>query len=254
MKTVTKTNITNMKKLFFAAAAVLALAACSTEPAEVYIPKGQVEYAGNAFTSFSLGSDVKIYTSQNPDNKSQWVIQCVVPIRKETEDKILDLSIDLIPLDDKGLRVRDSFVLHGEDLSSMVPVYNSDNYVERTIVFSVSEAGRKKYFKAKEATELVNNVRGVRMDFNARVEEAPAPAPVVYNPVDPVCRRFGVYTKLNEYDAALRRKDKKGAQNIENDLWKIEKQVKADGSIHQDTRDRFVKYVEDKLDQIRDKY
>ena len=243
-----------MKKLILAAAAVLAFAACSTTPAEIYIPKGQVEYAGNAFTSFSLGSDVKIYTAQNPDNKSQWVIQCVVPVRKETEDKILDLSIDLIPLDDKGLRVRDSFVLHGEDLSSMVPVYNSDSFVERTIVFSVSEGGHKKYFKAKEANELVQSVKGVRMDFNASVEEA-APAPVVaYNPVDPICRKWGVYAKLNAYDAALRRKDRKGAQNIENDLWKIEKQVKADGTIPQENRDRFVKYVEDKLDQIKDKY
>ena len=44
------------------------------------------------------------------------------------------------------------------------------------------------------------------------------------------------------------------AQNIENDLWKIEKQVKADGTIPQENRDRFVKYVEDKLDQIKDKY
>ena len=243
-----------MKKLILAAAAALALAACSTTPAEVYIPKGQVEYAGNAFTAFSLGSDVRIYTSQNPDNKSQWVIQCVVPIRKETEDKLLDLSIDLIPLDDKGLRARDAFVLHGEDLRSMVPVYNSDSFVERTIVFSVSEGGRKKYFKAKEANALVQSVKGVRMDFNATVEEA-APAPAVaYNPVDPICRKYGVYAKLNAFDAALRRKDKKGAQNIENDLWKIEKQVKADGSINQDNRERFVKYVEDKLDKIRDKY
>lgn len=243
-----------MKKLILAAAAALALAACSTKPAEVYIPKGQVEFAGNAFTSFTLGSDIKIYTSQNPDNKSQWVIQCVVPIRKETEDKLLDLSIDLVPLDDKGLRIRDSFVLHGEDLANMVPVYNSAPSVERTIVFSVSEGGYKKYFKAKEANELVEKVKGVRMDFNAAVEEA-APAPAVaYNPVDPICCKYGAYAKLRDFEAALRRGDKKGANNIENDLWKIEKQVKADGSITKENRERFVKYVEDRLDQIKDKY
>ena len=54
--------------------------------------------------------------------------------------------------------------------------------------------------------------------------------------------------------AFVGRKDKKGAQNIENDLWKIEKQVKADGTIPQEQRDGFVKYVENKLDEIKDKY
>ena len=246
-----------MKKLILAAAAVLAFAACTQKPAaEAYIPKGQVEFAGNAFSAFSLGADVKIYSSQNPDNKSQWVIQCVVPVRKETEDIIDYLSIDLIPLDDKGLRIRDNFVLQGEDLQSMVPVYNAGDYVERTIVFSVSEGGHKKYFKAKEANELISKTRGVRMDINARIEESKkeeAPA-VVYNPVAPLLSKYGVQGKLNAFDAALRRKDKKGAQNIENELWKIEKQVKADGTVSQENRERFVKYVEDKLDQIKDKY
>ena len=86
-----------MKRFFFLAAVAVAVCSCdSKQPTELYIPKSTVEFAGNAFTAFSLGSDVKMYTEQNPDNKSQWMVQAVVPIRKETQAKISGLEISRI--------------------------------------------------------------------------------------------------------------------------------------------------------------
>ena len=141
-----------MKKLFVLFCfTALAWACGSDKPAELYVPKNTVEFAGNAFTSFSLGADVKLYTSQNPDASKEWTVQAVIPVRKEVKGAIDGLSINLVPLDERGIRIRDGFVLEGEDLANLVPVYNSADNIERTIVFSVAQDGVKKYFTKKEA-------------------------------------------------------------------------------------------------------
>ena len=50
-----------MKRILLLVAAAAVLAACgNNEPTELYVPKGTVEFAGNAFSSFSLGADVKL--------------------------------------------------------------------------------------------------------------------------------------------------------------------------------------------------
>ena len=51
----------------------------------------------------------------------------MVPVRKETDTQLEELQINLVPLDDRNIRVRDGFVLVGEDLQSLVPVYNAGN-------------------------------------------------------------------------------------------------------------------------------
>ena len=156
-----------MKKLFVLFCfTALAWACGSDKPTELYVPKNTVEFAGNAFTSFSLGADVKLYTSQNPDASKEWTVQAVIPVRKEVKGAIDGLSINLVPLDERGIRIRDGFVLEGEDLANLVPVYNSADNIERTIVFSVAQDGVKKYFTKKEAEKLLANTKGVRMDFN----------------------------------------------------------------------------------------
>lgn len=251
-----------MKKMILAAAVVLVAIACdSVKPAELYVPKNTVEFAGNAFTSFSLGADVKLYTAQNPDNKSQWVVQGVVPVRKEVKGNISGLSIDLVPLDDRGIRIRDGFVMHGEDLDNMVPVYNSADGVERTIVFSVSEDGRKKYFSGEEAAELISRTKGVRMDFNvddpmAAKTLTPSSSADEEFPMtlDGQLRKYGVYGLLARYNTLLARGDKKGAKGVEDQLWSIEKQVKNNYNIPEWLRDRFVDYIEEKEDEIEDRY
>lgn len=244
-----------MKRILYLAAAVMAAIACSGKPQELYVPKGTVEFAGNAFTAFSLGSDVKLYTAPNPDNNKEWVVQAVVPVRKETKSKIGALEISLIPLDDRGIRLRDGFVLIGEDLENLVPVYNSGENVERTVVFSVSEDGRKKYFTSKEANELLSRTKGVRMDFNSG-NAISGSAGLDNEPlsVNSLCKKYGVYGLLSNYDSALRNGNKKRAKQIEDQLWSIEKKIKNDSSIPERIRDAFVDYIEDREDEIEDKY
>ena len=252
----------NIKLLLAASAIVLLAASCDfgAKPAELYIPKNTVEFAGNAFSSFSLGSDVKLYTAQNPDDKSQWVVQAVVPVRKETKGQISGLSIDLVPQDDHGIRVRDGFVLHGEDLDNLVPVYNSADGVERTIVFSVSEGGVKKYFTRSEAKDLVDRTKGVRMDFNlvsgAASTAAPEASASTEYPMtlDGLCRKYGVYGLLGQYDYALAHGQKSRAKQIEDKLWSIEKKVQNDYTVPEWLRDKFEDWIEDREDQIEDKY
>lgn len=251
-----------MKKLFLlSCVALLAVACGGKKSAELYVPKNTVEFAGNAFTSFSLGSDVKLYTSPNPDSKSQWTVQAVVPVRKEIKGAIADLSINLTPLDDRGIRLRDGFVLEGEDLDNLVPVYNSADNIERTIVFSLTERTGKKYFTNKEAANLLKQTKGVRMDFNLSNAPAPqtaattAPAKEEYPmTLDGLCRKYGVYGLLSQYDAALRNDQNKRAKNIEDQLWAIEKKVGNDYNVPAWLRDRFKDYIEDKEDEIEDRY
>ncbi len=250
-----------MKKLFvLSCIAVLAAACSNNKPAELYVPKNTVEFAGNAFTAFSLGADVKLYTSPNPDAPKQWTVQAVVPIRKEMKGKISGLSINLTPLDERSIRIRDNFVLEGEDLANLVPVYNSADNIERTVVFSVAQNGVKKYFTKKEANELLSKTKGVRMDFNVGGGAVPVAVsgssgseeyPMT---LDGLCRKYGIYGLLGQYDQALRNDQSKRAKSIEDKLWSIEKRVKNDSSVPEWLRDRFVDYIEDKEDEIEDRY
>lgn len=251
--------------LLLASVALLALSCGSVgnkdASAELYVPKNTVEFAGNGFMAFSLGADVKLYTSPKPDDKSMWTLQAVVPVRKETTDNISGLEIKLTPLDDRGIRVRDGIVLLGEDLPELVPVYNAGNGVERTIVFSIDEKTGQKYFSAKEAKELVAKTKGVRMDFKmegavpAAKAEKPKTEPEEYPmTLDGQLRKYGIYGRLAQYDKALRNKDKKKAKKIEDDMWEIEKKVKNDYTIPEWLRKSFVKYIEDKEDEIEDRY
>lgn len=251
----------NMKKLFVLLCAAFVVAACGNDkPSDLYVPKNTVEFAGNAFTSFSLGSDVRLYTSQNPDAPKEWTVQAVIPIRKEVKGAISGLSINLTPLDDRGIRIRDNFVLEGEDLYNLVPVFNSADNVERTVVFSVAQNGVKKYFPKKEAERLLASTKGVRMDFNIISGNGTVPAlsssaqeefPMT---LDGLCRKYGVYGLLGQYDSALRNDNDKRAKQIEDQLWSIEKRVKNDSSVPAWLRDRFVEYIEDKEDEIEDRY
>ena len=266
-----KKNIT-----LFAILAVLLLTSCvQQKPAELYVPKNTVEFAGNAFTAFSLGGDVKIYATEDADNPSKRVIQAVVPIRKETDSAVSGLKINLTPLDDRGIRVREGFALEGEDLDNLLPVYNAGSGVERTIVFSLPAGPEgRKLFSSKEAAELLGKIKGVRMDFNventveneavAAPAKPAAPAAKQSSPdkkkeefpmtLDGLCRKYGIYGYLARYEAALKNGDKKGAKKIEDQLWEIEKRVKNDKSIPENLRDRFKDYVEDKEDEIEDRY
>lgn len=278
------------KNCFLYVIAILLACACSSDqPKELVIPKNAVEFAGNAFSSFGIGADVKLYAVQNPDNNSQWTIQAVVPVRKVNSTPLEELSIDLVPLDDRGVRVRDGLVLQGEDLPNLLPVYNASENVERVILFSIP-AKEKKYLASDKVSQLLEKTKKVRMDFNALSSPEPSPEteaaqpaipekevvqptekpaapvkPVVKAPeapakpefpmtLDGLCRKYGIYGMLSQYENALSRRDRSGAKKIEDHLWSIEKRVRADKSIPERLRDGFVRYIEDKEDEIEDRY
>lgn len=263
------------KNFLYIIAAVLVCACSSNQPKECVIPKNTVEFAGNAFSSFSLGGDVKLHAVQNLEDGSQWTIQAVIPVRKEISTPIEELSIEIIPLDDNGVRLRDGLVLQGEDLANLLPVYNASENVERVIVFSIPEK-ENKYLSNSEVAQLLEKTKKIRMNFNVSSPESSASPTATETSaatdkattqttettvtteypmtLDGLCRKYGVYGLLSQYDRALRNGNRRSAKNIEDHLWAIEQRVKANKSIPERLRDGFVRYIEDKEDEIEDRY
>lgn len=270
------------KTLLYIIAATFTCACSSSQPEECVIPKNTVELAGNAFSSFSLGADVKLHAVQNPENGSQWTIQAVAPVRKEVSTPIEELSLEVVPLDDSGVRLRDDLVLQAEDLANLLPVYNASENVERVVVFSIPEK-EKKYLSNSEVAQLLANTKKLRMNINATLQPEPSAAKVAETPavtvkteakkettapvatttsapkeypmtLDGLCRKHGVYGLLSQYEQALKNRNKSGAKKIEDQLWVIEKRIRADKSIPERLRSSFVRYVEDKEDEIEDRY
>lgn len=247
-----------MKKLIIAAmVAALALSSCANKPQETLLPKANMELAGNGFDGFSLGADVRVYMTPDQDNPKLWNIQAMVPVRKEMEETLSDLQMELSLLDDKGIRVRDSFALQAEDLDNLIPVFNSALSVEKTVVFSVPEVdGGKKRFSHKQAKALIEATKGARLSVNAETvveEQEPQPEDVPYT-LPWLCKRTGTYGLISQYEAAVRRKDNRKANDIEAKIWAIEKQVKNNDNYPESLRKSFVQYVDKRIDTIDDKY
>ena len=67
-------------------------------------------------------------------------------------------------------------------------------------------------------------------------------------------KQYGIYGMLAQYDKYLKNGEKKKAKQLEDRLYTIEKKVKNDASIPKSLRERFVDYIEDKEDEIEDRY
>lgn len=242
-----------MKKLIIAAAVALALVSCSQNPAEIYLPKVNMEFAGNGFDCFSLGADVRVYMDPDQDDPKLWNILAVVPVRKETEAIVSALDMQLALLDDKGIRVRDSFSLVAEDIENWIPVFNSEPNMEKTMVFSVPEIdGGKKRFPYKQAKAMIEATKGARLSINAEAsEEEVKPEDVPYT-VPWLCKQTGVNSLLYQYRAAVRKKDLRKAGEVEQKIYKIEKDVKNNKNYPESLRKKFISYVENKIEDIDD--
>lgn len=243
-----------MKKIILLAVSVFTLASCSQDPVDFYIPKGQVEYAGNGFDAFSLGADIRLYMSQDQDNPKMWAVQAVVPVMKETEEFINAIDVELVLLDDKRIRVRDSFSLCAEDMENLVPVFNSAPLVEKALVFSVPDGGGKRLFPYKQAKAMLEATRNLRLSINVElmpVEVKPEDIPMT---LPWLCKRTGVNGLLGQYRNAVRKNDLRKAGDIEKKIYKIEKEVKSNKNYPESLRKRFIDYVENKIEDIDDKY
>ena len=245
-----------MKKFILVALSALALYSCAKKPVEIFVPKGQMEFAGSGFDSFSPGADVRVYMSPDQDNPKLWNIQAVVPVRKETDAVISALDMELTLLDENGLRVRDSFSLQAEEMENLVPVFNSAPSVEKAVVFSVPEVdGGKKRFPYKQAKSMIEDTKGARLSINSEifVEEETKPEDIPYT-LPWLCKRTGVNGLLNQYRSAVNKKDLRKAGQIEAKIYQIEKDVKNNDNYPENLRKRFLSYVENKIEDIDDKY
>lgn len=256
-----------MKQLLIIFAMAAIMTSCSSKQAETIVTKEDVEIGGNAFSSFSLAGDVNFFLKQDPDAPSKYSLQATAPIKKESENKIKALAIELIPTDEKGTKVREGFSLFAEDLENLLPVYNSSKDVEKVVVFSVDSAGKRDFSK-KEAEELIRKIYGVNINFNfiappvsqeseaieKQIADSEKRENIKPRTIDDLCRKYGVYGLLSQYDAALKAGNKSKAKTIEDRLWKIETMVKNDRSLPESLRDGFKDYVEKREDQIEDKY
>lgn len=248
-----------MKKLFLFLAAFVLVASCSTKkPVEVQIPKQNVELTGNGFQIFRLGADLKMVMVQSPDANDEWMIRASVPLMKVSEDPLGATAINLNLLDESGMKVRDGFFLSAEDLGDLIPKYNAEKNVEKTIIFSADEDSRK-YFSYKEAADLLSRTKSVAMNVSMLQSQPEVAVPVADQKNEPVTfnslmEKYGVYGLLSQYDRALKNKDKKKAKKIEDELYSICKKVKADPTVPESVAKRFRDYIEDKEDEIEDKY
>ena len=72
--------------------------------------------------------------------------------------------------------------------------------------------------------------------------------------VDALCNQFGVYDLLDQYKQHIQNKDKKAAKQVEAQLSALKKQIKNDQSLPESLRDSFKTYIEDKEEEIEERY
>ena len=252
-----------MKRTITILIAILALASCTSKTEDVLMDKNQVEFLGTAFSDFILTDDVTLFLTQNPEDKSKWNIQATVPMKKEKPEAIDSASLEIIPMDDKGIRLIDGLSLEAQDLGNIIPVLNSNPQTEKTIVFKSN-----KDFSRKEAQELLDKTQNIYMVINAlkskqtEVAEEIAEKEVEAKKkkeqekptLNSLCEKYGIYGMLSQYEKHLKNRDKRTAKKVEDQMWEIEKKVRADNSLSESLRKRFVEYIENREDEIEKKY
>ena len=246
-----------MKRLFvLLCASALAWACGGNKQAELFVPNNAVELAGNGSDVFSIGADVRLYMSPDIENPKFWNVMAVAPVRKDTQATITSLGMELTLLDADGARVRDSFPLRAEDLENLLSEFNGAPAVERVVLFSIPEIdGGKKRFSTNQAKAMIGATKGISIGINAeqRVVEETKPEDVP-NTLPWLLKKTGVNTLLNQYKAAVKKKDIRKAGDVERKIYKIEKEVKGNKKYPENLRKRFLDYVENKIEDIDDKY
>lgn len=256
-----------MKRIAILLAVLALIAGCASQkPTETIVSKQNVEMTGNGFQVFRLGADLRLVPVQNPDNAAQWMIRATVPLMKLSEEPIGETDIEIVLLDESGMKVREDFVLVAEDLANLIPKYNAEKNLEKIIIFSASPESRK-FFSDKEAVDMINRTKSVAMNVrmaqpevvesvparkvDPKIEKTDKPEPVTFKSL---MSKYGVYGKLTQYDKALSNKEKKKAKEIEEELYQICKKVKADPTVPESVYKEFRKYIEDEEDRIEAKH
>lgn len=258
-----------MRKYLIIVLAAFFLVSCGKKEAiEANIAQDKVELMGDLYGSFGVTGDAHLLMVPNPENKSAWMIRATVPIQKIDQKRLKTLSAGISLLDANGTKIDENFILVAEDLNSILPIFNSSPDTEKTLVFSAPE-GLKKDFSYKEASSFIEKVKKFGLTLTASKLNIPTGAnkkettaakdessstPDDSMTLEDLLDQYDMYDKLEQYESCLKKGQKKKAKQIEDEMWVIEKKVKADPSIPWNLRTRFMNYIENKEDQIEAKY
>lgn len=98
---------------------------------------------------------------------------------------------------------------------------------------------------AEKATMTTTETTTVKKEKNEKDE------PLTLNSL---LKQYGIYGMLSQYEKHWKNGDRRKAKEVEDRMWEIEKKVSANSSIPKDLRERFVRYIEDKEDEIEHRY
>lgn len=250
-----------MKKLFFFLAALfiisVSISCTKTQAVESLLPTESIDLAGNAFQAFKLNGDVKLLATPVPNNSSKYTIKATAPLQAAaTVSGPVRLQLTL--LDENGINIGDGFTLEAEDMEHIMPVLLASPDAEKTVVFSV--VGNTKEYSQKEASDLISKVKKIRM--TVLTEEPVVPIDTTALAIEEetpktlheLLTKHNVYNLLAQYDYWLKVDDEDRAEAIEDRLDDINDKVQDDRSIPEWLRDKFEEYIEDREDEIEDKY
>ena len=249
-----------MKKLFFLLAGLfIIITSCTqTQAVESLLPTDSIDLAGNAFQAFKLNGDVKLLATPTPNNSSKYTIKATAPLQAAaTVSGPVKLQLTL--LDENGINIGDGFILEAEDMENIIPVLNASPEAEKTVVFSV--VGNTKEYSQKEASELISKVKKIRMTVLTEEPVVPIDTTAMaaeeesqLTTLNDLLKEYNVYNLLAQYDYWLKKDDDDRAEKIEDKLYAITKKVQNDKTIPESLRDKFEEYIEDREDEIEDKY
>lgn len=234
------------------------IASCGTpQTTEALLPSANIDIDGNAFQAFKLNGDVKLLATPVTGKSSKWTLKATAPIQKSEAAAAITnpITLQLNLLDENGINVGEGIYLEAEDMDNILPVLNSSPEAEKTVVFSVVGDLGKEY-SHKEVEELISKVKKIRLTVISEqpvaVETAETKSEALT--LNDLLEKYEIHKLLGQYDYWLKKDDEDRAEDIEDKLNDICKKVKNDNSIPESLRNRFDDYVDDKVDEIEDKY
>ena len=102
------------------------------------------------------------------------------------------------------------------------------------------------------APAQVKEAQPVREEKKAEAQPEEADAGTLT--VDGLCNQLGVYDLLDQYKQGVQNKDRKAAREAQTQLNALKRQVRTDQSLPQSLRDNFKTYVEDKEEEIKERF
>lgn len=233
-----------MKKVIFALVLSL-LVSCTTKINEQIISDDNVEFSGNGFKLFSVSGDVKIFAVEGADKL--WTLKASVPMKKNDNTKITTAEISMDLLDSNNAPVHGSEKMSAVGLSDIIPVFNSAQGTEKNVIFAAEIA-----LQPKAVASILEKT--VALNLSVSTDDKAAKGTPDTPTLSSLLEKYGCWGLFAQYDRACRDDDEDRQDRIEDKFDEIIKMVKKDPAISEKLADRFDDYIDDKLDQIEDKY